>query len=369
MTGPGSPLVRIFASTPLYLQGPGALADVGAVASRHGQSPVIVIDAQVQGLFVNDIQRGFALPVPVVAFTGEVTDAAVTSIAESCGGADIIVAVGGGKALDAGKAVALRLAVPVISVPTIASTDGPASRGIAMYDETHRLVRVDQMPSNPAAVIVDSRIIARAPTRFLRAGVGDAIAKTFEAEACWAGNGLTKHGTRATHSARAIAFAAYRMLRDHAVEGIAAAERHEVSEALEATIEACVLLSAMGFENGGLSVAHSVTRGLMTLRGARERLHGEHVAYGTLVQLATEQRWEEMADLASFLADTGLPTSLAALGVPALAMQDIEDIAGRTLTSPHMNALARPLEITDLVVAIERVERLTAETQAPPTHT
>jgi len=369
MTEAGSPLVRIFASTPLYLQGPGALGQVGAVAARLGQSPVIVIDAQIQALFVDTLQSGFALPVPVVAFAGEVTDTAIASAAERCVGADVVVAVGGGKTLDAGKAVALRLSLPVISVPTIASTDGPASRGIAMYDDAHRLVRVDQMPSNPAAVIVDSRVVAHAPVRFLRAGIGDAIAKTFEAEACWAGNGLTKHGTRATHSARAIAFAAYRMLREHAVEGCRDAERHEVSEALEATIEACVLLSAMGFENGGLSVAHSVTRGLMTLRGARDRLHGEHVAYGTLVQLAAEHRWDELADLASFLANTGLPTSLAALGVPSPALHDIEDIADRTMASPHVKTLAYPLTAADLVVAVEHVERLAGETRATPTHT
>lgn len=361
--------MRVFASTPLYLQGPGALGQVGTVASRLGQRPIIIIDAQVQALFVDDLQRGFTSPVPVVAFAGEVTDAAIASTAENCDGADVIVAVGGGKALDAGKAVALRLSLPVISVPTIASTDGPASRGIAMYDEAHRLVRVDQMPANPAAVIVDSHVIAQAPVRFLRAGVGDAIAKTFEAEACWAGNGLTKHGTRATHSGRAIAFAAYRMLRDHAVEGIGDAERHEISEALEATIEACVLLSAMGFENGGLSIAHSVTRGLMTLRGARERLHGEHVAYGTLVQLAAEQRWEDLADLASFLVKTGLPTSLASLGVDSPAPSDIEDIASKTMASPHMKTLAYPLNLVDLVEAIQHVERLAAEKQPTLTHT
>ena len=360
--------MRIFASTPLYVQGPGALAKVGQIASRIGQSPKIVIDAQIRPFVESALQDGFAEGATMISFAGEVTDAAIDTLSADCGDCDVVIAVGGGKALDAGKALALRLGQPVISVPTIASTDGPASRGIAMYDDMHRLVRVDQMPANPAAVIVDSRVIAQAPSRFLRAGIGDAIAKTFEAEACWAGTGLTKHGTRGTHSARAIAQAAYRLLRENAVAALAAADRHEVTEPLEATIEACVLLSAMGFENGGLSIAHSVTRGLMTLRGARDRLHGEHVAYGTLVQLAAEERDGELIDLAGFLADIGLPTGLVSLGVERPTLADMAAVAAATMTSPHMKTLARPLGVADIAAAIQQVELLEINQARQPTH-
>lgn len=352
--------MRIFASTPFYLQGAGAMAKVGEVAARIGAAPAIVIDALVRPLVGAALESGFASPVPVEEFSGEVTDANIGAIAERMPRADVIVAVGGGKALDAGKAVALKLGVPVISVPTIASTDGPASRGIAMYDDTHRLVRVDQMPANPAAVIVDTAVIAGAPARFLRAGIGDAIAKKFEGEGCWAGGGRTKHGTRPTHSARAIADAAYRMLRAHAVAGIAAAERHEVTEDLEATIEASVLLSAMGFENGGLSIAHSTTRGLMTLRTAKDRLHGEHVAYGTMVQLAVDGRPREaLLDLAGFLRDVGLPASLGDLGVAGVTDEEFETIAAAIMNSPHIGNVPTPLTQADVVAALRTVEKLT----------
>ncbi len=360
--------MRIFASTPLYVQGPGGLGQVGRIASGIGKTPAIVIDAQIRSLFEDALRSGFAASPAMVSFAGEVTDAAIDGLVAECVSCDVIIAVGGGKALDAGKAVALRLGKPVVSVPTIASTDGPASRGIAMYDDAHRLVRVDQMPANPAAVIVDSQVIAQAPSRFLRAGIGDAIAKTFEAEACWAGTGLTKHGTRATHSGRAIAQAAYRLLRENAAAGLAAADRHEITEALEATVEACVLLSAMGFENGGLSIAHSVTRGLMTLRGARDRLHGEHVAYGVLVQLAAEERDDELIDVAQFLAGVGLPTSLATLGVERPTLAEIADVAARTMSSPHMKTLARPLEVADLAAAIHQVEHIEIGEMCQPTH-
>jgi len=362
--------MRIFAATPLYVQGPGALAEVGSIASRIGRVPAIVIDAQVRPLFSAALEQGIGGQARFVDFSGELTDDAAVALSNRCAGCDLIVAVGGGKAIDAGKAAALRLMVPVISVPTIASTDGPASRGIAIYDEAHRLVRVEQLPANPVAVIVDSRIIAEAPVRYLRAGIGDAIAKSFEAEACWAGHGLTKHGTRPTHSGRAVAGAAYRLLREHAAAGVADAARHEVTEALEATIEACVLLSTMGFENGGLSIAHSVTRGLMRLRGAAERLHGEHVAYGTLVHLAAEQRTdEEIRDVACFLQEVGLPVSLTQLGVNRPSPAEVAGIASATMTSPHMAALSRQLKENDIAASIRRVEALANGLPDPQTHT
>lgn len=351
--------MRIFAATPFYIQGPGALSQVGDTAARLGGRPGIVIDAAVEPLVGEALLAGFAAPPPIARFAGEVTDANVARIAAPLAWADVIVAVGGGKALDAGKAVALRAGVPVVTVPTIASTDGPASSGIAMYDDGHRLIRVDQMPANPAAVIVDSAVIAAAPVRFLLAGIGDAIAKKFEAEGCHAGGGRTKHGTTPTHAALAIADAAYRLLRAHAQAAVAAAVRHEVTEDLEAVIEAAVLLSAMGFENGGLSIAHSMTRGLMTLRGAKERLHGEHVGYGTLVHLAVDRRpVAEVADLAGFLRALGLPVSLRDLGVEGVSDADIDAIAEAVMASPHIGNLGRVVTGADIAAAIRAVEAL-----------
>src|SRR5690606_8613754 len=103
---------------------------------------------------------------------------------------------GGGRALDTAKGVARRTGLPFVSVPTVASTDAPATRGVVIYDDAHNLAAIEQMEENPAFVIVDTAIISAAPARFLRGGIGDALSTKFEADAHWAGAGLTKHGTR-----------------------------------------------------------------------------------------------------------------------------------------------------------------------------
>jgi glycerol dehydrogenase len=349
--------MRIFTATPRYIQGPGALALAGKEALRLGSRPAIVIDAMVRPLVEVALLSGFPAAPGMAEFSGEITDAAIARLGAALGEADVIVAVGGGKALDAGKGVAFIRQCPVITVPTIASTDGPASSGIAVYDDTHRLIRVDQLPVNPAAVIVDSRVIANAPVRFLRAGIGDAIAKKFEAESCAAGGGRTKNGTRPSPTGLALADTAYKVLRAHAVAGVEAACRHDVTEDLEATIEAAVLLSALGFENGGLSIAHSMTRGLTALRAAKDRLHGEQVAYGTMMQLAVEARGGgELADMAAFLRAVGLPATLRELGVDCLTKEEIPEIAAAVMNSPHIGNLAHTVTQVSLETAIARVE-------------
>jgi glycerol dehydrogenase len=289
---------------------------------------------------------------------GEITAAAADELTESVRdlGPGVVVGVGGGKALDAAKAVSLRLGAPVVTVPSIASNDSPTSRAVAMYDDEHRMVSVDQLPANPHAVLVDTALVATAPVRFLRAGIGDAVSKTFEAAACAAGTGTTTLGTRPLRVGAAIAGAAYTALREHAVAGLAAAERHEVTDDLEATVEAVVLLSGLGFENGGLSLAHSLTRGLMRTRGTREALHGEHVAWATLVQRVAEHAdADEVADLRGFLTAVGLPTTLAGLGLPDPTPQELRGIATVTMTAPHLANLAVPVTEGDVLAAILEV--------------
>src|SRR5690606_42099045 len=72
------------------------------------------------------------------------------------------------RALDAAKGVARRLARPFISVPTIASTDAPASRGLVVYDDAHRPAVVEQLARNPEVVIVDTAVIAAADRKSTR---------------------------------------------------------------------------------------------------------------------------------------------------------------------------------------------------------
>ncbi len=363
---------RIFGAPPRYLQGPGALDQLGIVAAPFGATPVVIGDAFILEKLrsrIETVLRAAGLTPTLLSFGGEITYPAVDDLKASLGDRvpSVAIGIGGGKSLDAAKALALKLGLDVITVPTIASNDSPTSASIAMYDNRHVMISVDRLSHNPQTVIVDTQLIANAPAAFLRAGIGDAISKKFEADGCLAGTGVTPFGTRPLLTGIAVADLCYRTLRRHAADALRAVERGEVDDSVEATIEAVILMSGLGFENGGLSLSHSLTRGLVKARGASKAIHGQHVAWGVLVQLAAEDRPDaEIADLIGFHRETGLACRLSDLGMEDATDAEIDDIAALTVTAPHLKNLGRPVTAADVASAIHRIEALAADGHARP---
>ncbi len=354
---------RVFMAPGAYVQGPGALDLVGEKAASFGVRASVVCDAAMLGPLEERLSAalgGAGVMATFHAFSGEVTRAAIAALAGAAAEAPhVVVGVGGGRAIDAGKGAALTLDRPFISVPTVASTDAPASRGIAIYDESHRVVAVEQLPRNPEWVLVDTEVIAAAPARFLRAGLGDALSKKFETEGVFAGSGLNKHGTRPLHAARAMAQACYDAVRAHGVAALAACEAGQADESLEAAVEAILLLSPMAFENSGLSVAHAMAPVLAAMPAAGGSLHGEHAAYGTLVQVLAEGRPRaETDELIGFCREIGLPTSLSGLGLGGIAEGEIRGMAEACAAGPHMENQARRLSARDIEAAMLALEEM-----------
>ena len=356
----------IFGAPHRYYQGPGKIDELGAILAASGAAPLIVIDTFVLDLVGDRIRQSCAAAglAPLIRpFAGEITYPAIEALIAGLDGQvpTVAVGVGGGKALDAAKAVALKLHLPAVTVPTIASNDSPTSAAIAMYDDSHTMIAVDRLHRSPEAVVVDTALIAAAPLRFLLAGIGDAMSKKFEADGCAAGSGLTPFGTRPGLTGLVIADACYRTLRAHGAAGVAAARKGMVTPDLEAVIEATLLMSGLGFENGGLSLAHSLTRGLVKVRGAASAPHGDHIAWGLLVQLAAEGRDEAfILDLLAFYRGIGLPASLAELGMEAPEPAEIDEIARWTMTAPHLKNLGRPVDQALIAAAIRQIEALVA---------
>ena len=360
MNGP----VKIFGSPPRYYQGPGALDLLPQILAETGSTAAIVIDADVLVL-VEGRLRGLlsGLDHAILPFAGEVTVAAMDALAQQArqSGADIIVGMGGGKALDAGKGAALRCAARFISVPTVASNDSPTGMALAVYDAQHRMAAVEALPHNPEAVIVDTLLISSAPARFLLSGIGDALAKKFEAEASHRDGGTSAHHAPQLRTGLYIADGCYRTIREHGVAALAAAGSGVPNEAFEAVVEANILMAGLGFENGGLGLAHGITRGLVRTPGVDRAPHGFHVAYGLLVLLAVEGRDEAfVADLEHFYREIGLPMSLTALGLETVTRSVIAEIAAHTTTAPKGAYLVVSANAAQIIAGIEHVEQRAA---------
>src|SRR5690606_12281429 len=133
---------------------------------------------------------------------------------------------------------------------------------------------VHYQKSNPAAVLVDVGIIAAAPTRFLVAGMGDALSTWFEARSCERTKSENECGGHCTMVGLHIAKLCYETLLKYGQTAKLANERHIVIPALEHIIEANILLSGLGFESAGLAAAHAIHNGLTALAETHSFYHG-----------------------------------------------------------------------------------------------
>jgi glycerol dehydrogenase len=296
--------------------------------ARFGKSAILLVDP-----FVYDqLLPGFlpvieaALSVRVEKFTGECSDEEIERLVKLAKGAnlDLVVGVGGGKTLDTAKATAYELKVPVIIAPTIASTDAPCSALSVIYTPDGQFKRYLFLPSNPNVVLVDTKVVASAPARFLVSGMGDALATWFEAESCqikYAGNMTGKVGSM---TAYALARLCYETLLTYGVQAKSACDAHISTPALEKVVEANTLLSGLGFESGGLAAAHAIHNGLTALEPTHHYFHGEKVAIGTLASLFLTGKEPELIDeVYDFCEAVGLPTTLAEIGLEGVSDADL----------------------------------------------
>jgi glycerol dehydrogenase len=154
-----------------------------------------------------------------------------------------------------------------------------------------------------------------------------------------------------------LAEGCYRLLREHAVAGLRDAENGRVTEAVECVVEAAVLLSTLSFENAGLSIAHAVARGVPFAARAARTLHGEHVAYGLLVQFVLEGRPTVLYDdVVGFFIATGLPKCLADLDLDSPTPLEIEQVVEGTMGSPSVKRFSKAVSRELLMSAIHEVE-------------
>ena len=219
--------------------------------------------------------------------------------------------------------------VPVIVAPSIASTDAPCSSLSVIYrQDTGRIKRVLMLRRNPDVVLVDTKVIANSPERFLVAGMGDALATWFEAESCRLKHAKNMVRAHSSMTAQALARLCYDTLLEYGLSAKMACKNHVVIPALEHVVEANTLLSGVGFESAGLAAAHAIQDGLNALDKDHKYYHGEKVAFGVLVSLFLTDKSSDMIDeVYSFCESVGLPTTLAGLGLTGLSDQEIGKVA------------------------------------------
>jgi glycerol dehydrogenase len=243
--------------------------------------------------------------------------------------ADLVIGIGGGKALDTSKLLADQSGLPVVTIPTSAATCAAWTALSNVYSDDGAFLYDVPLTQCPQLLVLDYELIATAPERTLVAGIGDAIAKWYEAS------------VSSGHSQRTLIIGAVqqaRVLRDILLQKSISALQNPGGEDWQDVVDASVLMAGVIGGLGGAQcrtvAAHAVHNGLTHLAASHGVLHGEKVAYGILVQLRLEelvQRSQLAAtsrhQLLKFYAEIGLPQSLADLGMATISIAELQRAA------------------------------------------
>ena len=362
-------MLSVFSSPGHYVQGRDATAVLGSEMARLGLVPPVLVVAapSAERLLADTWRKTFAeagADYAVHSFGGECSRAEIARITAAATErrSAVVVGAGGGKALDAARAAADDLGLPMVSCPTAASNDAPCSALSVVYAEDGGFEAYQLVRRNPALVLVDSSVVVQAPARLFSAGMGDALATWFEARTCVAGRVRNMRGGASTLAAAALAELCHRTLLADGPQALEAVRQRVVTPAVERLIEANTLLSGLGFESSGLAAAHAVHNGLTAVPETHSYLHGEKVAFGVLTQLVLEGApSSETTSVLDFCTRVGLPVTLAGLGLADAGRDTVDRIAVRATAEGetiHNEPFAvDAVTVADAVVAADALGR------------
>ena len=272
-------------------------------------------------------------------------------------GIDFVVGVGGGKAIDTSKYLADKLSVPVVTVPTIASTCAASSALSVIYTKEHAFSKFIYYKKPAYHCFIDTQIISEAPYKFLRAGIGDTLAKHYEVEFSARGRNLDY----SSELGLTISSMCNEPLMRYAKKALEACSKNLVCDELEQVILAIIITTGMVSMlinpdyNGAM--AHALFYGLTVLEGFEENfLHGDVVGYCTAVQLAVDNNMKEAVRIVEFLKSIKIETTLAERNIPCDRLF-LDKVLESALKDPDMKVI--PYEVTKdkLFKGIEKIEK------------
>lgn len=318
----------------VYIQEQGILDQAATWVRKYGSRPFVIAGKTAwskAGPSLGASLQEAGMTYDLHYFNGECTYEEAQRLRSLAGESyDLVIGVGGGKCLDTAKLTASLLGLNIVTVSTLASTCAATTPLSVMYDEQHQFIANEYFDRCPILTLVDPKIVADAPVRYLIAGIGDTLAKWYEAYPLNAGkpmNAKTRMGLSTAQLAKEL-------LTEFSEQAIVESKRGEVGEAIRQVIDANILLAGLvggiGENTCRWSGAHSFYNGMTSIKGIHRTYHGEIVAYGILCQLMLEGKpSEEIAELMTFFRKIDLPISLTDLRIDAIDEEEIRHSARR----------------------------------------
>ncbi|MFP2271251.1 oxidoreductase [Enterobacter ludwigii] len=353
--------IRVVPGPANYFSHPGSLAHLNEFFTPEQLSRAVWIygERAIEGARPFLPESFHAPGVKHLLFKGHCSERDVTDLVTASGNnASVVIGVGGGALLDTAKAVARRLGVPVVAIPTIAATCAAWTPLSVWYNDAGQALQFEVFDDANFLVLVEPHIILKAPAEYLLAGIGDTLAKWYEAVV------LAPQSENLPLTVRLGingALAIRDVLLSRSEEALADQQRGEATQAFRDVVDAIIagggMVGGLGERYTRVAAAHAVHNGLTVLPQTEKYLHGTKVAYGILVQSVLLGQDDVLAELVAAYQRFTLPTTLRELEVDINNRDELDKVIAHTLR-PVESIHYLPVALTPAVLraAFEKVE-------------
>lgn len=334
--------------TEQYIQGVGVTALTGKIASRICKKALVVAGSRAwqacstsvaESLTENQVSYMFH------PFSGYCSEKNVGAIVRAAQDADLVIGAGGGKCMDAVKSAAELTGLPYLLIPTSSATCASHVKLCVWYTDEGVCAPGMFASRSAEAVLVDTGIIGRAPSRLLASGMADALAKYPELDYSKRLAGREER-TAQLEAAVAVAKNNIEMLIAHGPAAMMEVEQgipgFHTDKVVSIAIGMTGLTSNLVAGVHQLAVAHMFHDGVASLyHDSRTKyLHGEVVSVGILLQMASNGYDIEYIDrVRQFLMEIKAPVCMSQLEIePSQENRDIlfDYIVSKGFDQPDM---------------------------------
>ena len=248
--------------------------------------------------------------------------------------ADVLFAVGGGRACDTVKTLADMIDKPFFTFPTLGSNCAATTAISVIYNSNGSFKEYYYMKQPSYHTFINTKIIADSPEKLLWAGIGDALSKECEV--------LFSSRDKFMYHTPLMGICMSKICTDPLIQyGKKAIEdcknnisSFELEQVALDIIESTGIVSNFATHEAqkdpkdnyyyNSSLAHCIYYGSSLIKASEKHLHGEIVSFGVLCLLTYDNQIEERNRIMEFNKSIGLPITLSDI---SLTEDDLEIIA------------------------------------------
>ncbi len=309
-----------------YLQGQNILELTAQEVLYKGSKPFIITSPKAleatNGRVIKSLEDA-NMKYELNIWTGQTTYEQSKTYAKMAldSGCDVVVAIGGGRIMDLGKASAAYATLPIINIPTIIATCAAFAPLSVMYTAEGASLGSLRHKHEVDAILVDMDVIVNEPARYVASGILDGMAKFIEMQ-----NGNPSYDIDTTHvslltslSLAKFTTELYKKQTDKALEDVA---NKTISKAIEdiayTSVAVTGVISGASKGFGQSALGHETYELIRThfTQEAKDYLHGEIVALALPMQLAYNEQEDQIEELRSWMRQMNMPIYLSDINIP-----------------------------------------------------